>query len=158
VNIGHEGETDLPRMTRVAAYGLVVDDRGQILLVRISPGYTAVGQWTLPGGGLDFGEEPAHGAIRELEEETGYRGEIERLEFVGSWTRGPIPSEGWGPFHAIQIVYRMRITGGELRHETDESTDMAAWVPLAEARELPIVDLVQEALDHLEATQVALAD
>ena len=30
-------------------------------------------RWTLPGGGLDHGEDPRDGAIREVEEETGYR-------------------------------------------------------------------------------------
>ena len=144
--------------TRIAAYALVLNDRREILLVRISAGYAAVGQWTLPGGGLNFGEAPAAGCLRELEEETGYRGEIAKIEFVDSWTRGPIPAEGWGPFHSIQIVYSARITSGELRHERDESTDMAAWVPLADARELPIVELVEHAIDHLEASQVALTD
>lgn len=145
-------DTELSPTTRVAAYALIADESKRLLLVRIAPDYAAVGKWTLPGGGLNFGEDPADGALRELEEETGYRGEIVSLEFIGSWTRGPIPSEGWGPFHAIQIVYRVRVTGGELRHEVDESTDMAAWVPLDEARNLPIVELVERALDHLAAT------
>ena len=44
----------------------------RILLVRVAPGYMRdVGQWTLPGGGLNFGEDPADGALRELTEETG---------------------------------------------------------------------------------------
>ena len=47
-----------------------------------------------------------------------------------------------GAFHGIRIVYRMRITGGALRHEVDESTDMAAWFSLDQVRELPTVELV----------------
>ncbi len=150
--------TQLPRMTRVAAYSLIVDDSRQILLVRIAPGYAAVGQWTLPGGGLNFGEEPAAGALRELQEETGLIGEIVRLEFVASWTRGPIPEEGWGPFHSIQIVYSASVTGGSIRHEVDESSDMAAWIPLADIRRLPIVHLVERALDHLDSSGHAVED
>lgn len=143
--------------TRVAAYALIVDENDQILLVRVAPGYAAVGQWTLPGGGLNFGEDPSDGALRELEEETGLTGEIERIAFVASWSRDSIPEEGYGPFHAIQIVYRARATGGELRDETDESTDSAAWVPLSQARQLPIVSLVDLALKHLDAEAVAVA-
>lgn len=148
----------LAPLTRVAAYALVVDDRDQVLLVRIAPGYVSVGQWTLPGGGLNFGEDPADGALRELTEETGYTGEIDSLAFVSSWSRGPLPDRGWGPYHGIQIVYRVHITGGELRHETDESTDQAAWVPLSEARNLPLVLLAENALAHLEQSAVAHAD
>ena len=151
-------QPELAPMTRIAAYAVVVDEAGQLLIVRIAPGYPSVGQWTLPGGGIQFGEDPALAVHRELEEETGLTGEIERLAFVGSWTRGPIPERGWGPFHGIQIVYLMRITGGSIRHEVEESTDMAAWVPLAEVRQLPIVPLLEETLKYLESSEVALAD
>lgn len=151
-------EQEPPSTTRVAAYAIVIDANRQMLLVRVAPGYADVGQWTLPGGGINFGEHPAAGVLRELEEETGYSGEVECLEFVESWTRGPLPEHGWGAFHGIQIVYRVRITGGSMRHELDESTDMAAWIPLDEVRQLPIVALIEETLQHLEAPQVALAD
>lgn len=51
---------------RVAAFGVCVND-GQVLLSRF-----ADGRWTLPGGGVDFGEDPHDGVIREVDEETGY--------------------------------------------------------------------------------------
>ncbi len=73
-------------VTRIGAYALCVDD-GRILLTRIAPGsWSGVGEWTLPGGGLDFGEDPRDGALRELTEETGLRGEILDLADVLSWS------------------------------------------------------------------------
>jgi 8-oxo-dGTP diphosphatase len=51
---------------RVAAYAIARDEHARMLLVRIAPGYNAVGKWTLPGGGLNFGEDPTDAAIREL--------------------------------------------------------------------------------------------
>ncbi|HEY7024201.1 MAG TPA: NUDIX domain-containing protein [Candidatus Limnocylindrales bacterium] len=146
-------------MTRVAAYGLCFDDARRMLLVRIAPGYTrdADGKWTLPGGGLKFGEEPAVGAVRELEEETGYIGEIERLAFVSSIARLQAV-DGLGPYHGLRIVYHMRITGGELRHEREESTDMAAWIALDELHDIQVVELVEKALEYLRTQNVAVAD
>ena len=43
----------------------------------------------------------------------------------------------------------LRVTGGELRDEVDESTDMAAWFGLDAVAELPLVDLAQAALRFL---------
>jgi ADP-ribose pyrophosphatase YjhB (NUDIX family) len=96
--------------------------------------------------------------VRELEEETGYQGELISLAFVHSFSRSSVPEEGFGPFHGIQIVYRMRVTGGGLRHEVDESTDQAGWFTLDEARDLPLVELAMLALDHAKAGDLALAD
>jgi 8-oxo-dGTP diphosphatase len=135
-------------VTRVAAYALCEQDE-RILLCRIAPGHwSGVGQWTLPGGGLDFGEEPPLGALRELIEETGLVGEIVELAHVLSWTgRWRHPRDDVDEaYHGIQIVYRTRIVGGSLRHEVDGSTDMAAWLTRDEAVALPLVELAAEAV------------
>ncbi len=133
--------------TRLAAYALARDDSGSVLLVRIAPGYPAAGKWTLPGGGVRFGEDPADATIRELAEESGLDGIIRSLAFVHS---GAGTNELGGPWHAVRIVYEVDVVGGELRDEVDESTDMAAWLLPDEARRLELVDLAIAALDHLE--------
>jgi ADP-ribose pyrophosphatase YjhB (NUDIX family) len=141
------GEPDR-RVTRVAAYALCVDD-GRILLCRIAPGYwSGVGEWTLPGGGLDFGEAPRDGALRELAEETGLTGEIVEIADVLSWSgRWRHPRDGADEaYHKVQVIYRARIVGGELRPEVDGSTDRAAWFTHDETRMLPLVDLAQAAV------------
>jgi ADP-ribose pyrophosphatase YjhB (NUDIX family) len=133
------------QVTRVSAYALCLEN-DRVLLCRIAPGpWTAVGSWTLPGGGLDFGESPRVGALRELTEETGLEGEIERLAEVLDWSDHWVhPDDDVNEaFHAIQIVYRVRITGGSLRNELDGSTDVAAWFTRAEAEALPLVELAQ---------------
>jgi 8-oxo-dGTP diphosphatase len=140
-----EGEPDR-RVTRVSAYALCVED-DRILLVRIAHGYwSGAGKWTLPGGGLDFGEPPREGALRELTEETGLTGEIAELADVLSWSgRWIHPRDGAEEaYHGLQIVYRTRITGGELRDETDGSSDLARWFTREEASALELVDLASE--------------
>jgi 8-oxo-dGTP diphosphatase len=121
-------------------------DKQRILLCRIAAGYwSGVGEWILPGGGLDFGETPRDGALRELTEETGLIGEIADLAEVLSWTgRWLHPLDRVDEaYHGIQIVYRARIIGGALRSEVGGSTDLAAWFTRREATALPMVELAQ---------------
>lgn len=47
--------------------GAVVSVKGKIVLVR----HSYVAGWKLPGGGVDRGEAPADGVLRELREEIG---------------------------------------------------------------------------------------
>jgi 8-oxo-dGTP pyrophosphatase MutT (NUDIX family) len=138
--------TDAPRrLQRVAAYALCVDGDA-ILLTRIAPGFTAGddGKWTLPGGGLEFGEDPRDAVLRELAEETGLVGEITGLADVQSVATAFIhPADGLATaFHGIRILYRVRIVGGTLTDEFDGSTDACRWVPVGELATLPHVDLV----------------
>jgi ADP-ribose pyrophosphatase YjhB (NUDIX family) len=133
-------------MTRVASYALCVDG-DRILLSRIAQGATASsdGMWTLPGGGVDFGEHPRDAAVRELAEESGLAGEVVELADVDSW-RGRFvnPEDGVDTdFHGIRIIYRVRAVGGELRDEIGGSSDTCAWVRQSDLASLPLVELAE---------------
>jgi len=133
---------------RVAAYAVIVDDHDRLLLAHWNEGRRTA--WTMPGGGLEPGEDPASAARREVKEETGYRVEIEGLLGIHSRVIPPGRRLKPGadlPLHTLRIVYRARITGGKLRNETGGSTDRAEWFSLAEVRALQRVKLVDIALD-----------
>lgn len=57
---------------------VVVDADGDLLLVKRSV-EPKLGYWCLPGGFIELGEKPDQAALRELVEETGLNGEIDRL-------------------------------------------------------------------------------
>lgn len=57
-----------------AAMTVVLDDAGEHVLMSWRHRFVPdVWNWELPGGVVDSGEEPATTAMREVEEETGYR-------------------------------------------------------------------------------------
>jgi 8-oxo-dGTP diphosphatase len=139
------------QVTRVAAYALCVDEVDRILLARLTYPELKAGWWTLPGGGIEFGETPTEAVLRELTEETGLTGAVESLAGVESWVRhGRVPGSVADDFQAIQIIYRVRITGGNLTNELDGSTDEAAWFTRAELAEIPLVGLVEAGLRILD--------
>ena len=113
-----------------------------MLLARIAPGYADTGSWTLPGGGLGFGEDPAEGVLRELREETGLEGTVDELAAILSGIFEPDETLRGDRIHLVGILYRVTPTGGELRDERDGSTDHAEWIPFGRLDELPLVDLV----------------
>src|SRR5215468_9794779 len=80
---------------KVAAIALI-EESGKILLVKrgVSP---EKGKWSLPGGYVEYGEDPAEAAIREVVEETGLIVEGVRLLDV-------IPPGG-DPSGVIVIAY-----------------------------------------------------
>ena len=59
-----------PRRQRVAAYAVILRE-DQILLSRLAPRVSRDELWTLPGGGLDHGEDPRDAVLREIHKETG---------------------------------------------------------------------------------------
>lgn len=128
---------------RVAAYALITDDAGRLLLPHWHQG---PGGWTLPGGGIDPGEDPADGVLREVREETGFEAEIEELLGIDNMIipgDRRLSAEKQGvPMQALRIVYRARITGGELTVEQGGSTDDVAWFTQEEIDGLKRVSLV----------------
>ena len=129
---------------RVAAYAVIVREDGRMLLPHWSEGDH--GAWTLPGGGIDPGEHPEAAAVREVAEETGYDVELDDLLGVDSIVVAAADrlrvEDRDRALHAIRIVYRAHVVGGELRVEEDESTDDVGWFTPDEVDALQRVGLV----------------
>ena len=72
----------------VAAKGVVVNSKGEVLIVREAKTYdegTGEGRYHLPGGRLNEGESYIDGLHREIREETGLDIEPGRPVYVGEW-------------------------------------------------------------------------
>ncbi|BBB02171.1 hypothetical protein RVR_9918 [Actinacidiphila reveromycinica] len=143
---GDPQPAEIRHRLRVGAYGVCVRD-GRILLSHLLPYGNNPAAWTMPGGGLEPGEDPLDAVVREVEEETGYRVAVDRLLGIDSFRgRRVLDSGVVDAFQGLRIVYRVHVVGGELRDEVGGSTDHAAWFPLDEVPALDTVELVEVAL------------
>ena len=136
-------EEEVRRLLRVAAYAICVRD-GEVLLARFIGGEQP--QWTLPGGGLEHGEDPADAVLRELAEETGYSGRLVRLLGIDSRRFQFAGDDGLEDRHALRIFYEVDLVGGALRNEVGGSTDLARWFRLDEVAGLERVGMVDAGL------------
>lgn len=130
---------------RVAAYA-VVERRGKLLLTHWRRGH--LHGWTLPGGGLEPGEDPRDAVVREVLEETGLEARVGKLIGVDSrvMVREEVP-EGTDPeLHTIRIIYRATVKDGPLRNEVGGSSDEALWVSIRDIKGLRTLSLVQAAM------------
>lgn len=124
--------TEAAKLLRVGAYVLCVD-RNSVLLVRSSSTTAKPGWWSLPGGGLEHGEQPEHAACRELKEETGLTASA--LVLLG--VHSNVYERPQRLMHGVRLLYAGDSTG-TLRSETSGSTDLCAWIPGCELSELDL--------------------
>jgi 8-oxo-dGTP diphosphatase len=143
-------EPDLPvRRQRVGAYAVCVHD-DRVLLAQLSDRTGSPGTWTLPGGGIDHGEDPRDAVVREVHEETGLVVDVGDLLDVDSvHFTGRSPSGVLEDYHAVRLVFAGTVdaTLEPQVQELNGSTMAAAWVPLAAVgREVPVSELVRAGL------------
>ncbi|MEV6324250.1 NUDIX domain-containing protein [Nocardia sp. NPDC051787] len=95
-----------------------------------------------PGGKVEHAEGPFDAVTRELAEETGYQGIVERLLGVDSRVISAAASYAGAEHQNVGIFYRVRITGGQLRPEPNGATTEPTWTPISNVGRLRRSSLV----------------
>lgn len=124
----------------IMAKTYVIDPDGLILALRRSATDNRRPlTWDLPGGGVDFGEDPTAGAIRECDEEAGFKIENLSIFNVTSVNKDS---------YVIKLLFYAHISDRpevKLSHEHDEYK----WVTVHEFIALDVPEYQREAAKQL---------
>jgi 8-oxo-dGTP diphosphatase len=96
---------------QVFASAVIINQDKHILLEKLT--YQDIYPWGLPGGNLNYGEEPEDAVVRETREETGLEVEVKRLLLAKNANAGDI----------LGLFYWCTVTSG-LLHPSSEVSEI----------------------------------
>lgn len=138
----HDPSAPPPNVLVPAAFAVVRDDTGRVLLCRRAD----TGNWEIPGGSVGIGESALDAVRREVEEETGVLIVVTGVSgiytdpgYVIAYPTGEVRQQFAVCFHA-------RPRAGAVRPDCDESVQVG-WMPPDWLDRLPIHPGVRVRLD-----------
>jgi len=126
---------------KVGVQAFIKRDDGKFLVTKRSPTNDfSPNLFDLPGGTVEFGEDPDKALEREIFEETSLKVKIDRPVYLYS----QVQKER----HQVWIIYECEYKGGEIKLNPEEHNEYK-WVNLEEAKNIPTIIFLQELLKYL---------
>ncbi|MGC4894019.1 NUDIX hydrolase [Micromonospora sp. DT31] len=129
---------------QVAAYGVLRDAGGRVLLTRGAAGSPYPGVWRVPGGGVAHAEHPADTVVRQFAEETGLTvaaGPIRAaLADVAVFAAERVA------LHTDRLIFEVEARGGRLRPEPAGDNDEVCWFTPDEVAGRPLMPFTADLL------------
>ena len=131
---------------KVSASGLVMNTKGQILLVkRADDDDFLPGVYELPGGGTDYLEDPVEGLKRELVEECGLKVNVEHPLTAFSFV---MKHEGVDK-HTVEIIYLCKLKNNQKVKLSFEHSDYK-WLTFEDAQKMSLTDFMMNLINNIQ--------
>jgi 8-oxo-dGTP diphosphatase len=132
--ISKEIEAKFGNQLRTRVNGILIEDE-KILMIKHLMGKSKV-LWSVPGGGMHFGQNASQNLKREFSEETGLDIEVKAYLFTHEYLAAPL--------HAMEHFFSVEKIGGNLVLGSDPELNPASqiieevkWMSMNEIRSLP---------------------
>ncbi|WP_033667121.1 NUDIX hydrolase [Salinispora mooreana] len=126
----------------MAAYGVLRDDGGQVLLVQGGDERPDRGAWRLPGGGLRHAEHPAAAVVRGFTEETGLAVTVAGIRAAVADVASLAAGAG---LHTDRLVFDVAATTGEV-FPPERGGARLGWFTPDSAAAVPVMPFTAELL------------
>lgn len=113
-NISKEIESKFGNQLRMRVNGILIENE-KILMIKHRMGNGRI-LWSVPGGGMQFGQDAKSNLIREFEEETGLIVTVENYLFVHEYLNPPL--------HALEHFFLVKWMDGDLKLGTDPELEV----------------------------------
>lgn len=134
----YDGPSAKPHDSGVAV-AIFVEWDGKYLMMK-REGSVGAGSWAIPGGGVDFMEDPIDAATRELEEETGLKNPV--LKFIGYSN----DTHHDDKLHYVTFLYKTTEFDGEPKIMEPHKCSELGWYELEELP-TPLFSALQRKLE-----------
>jgi 8-oxo-dGTP diphosphatase len=146
---GQNGSMQAAQPPIVGVGAVIWNDRGEIVLIRRGQ-EPRLGEWSIPGGRLEWGESVRDAIVREVREETGLEVEIVGLiDVVDSVTRD---GSGTVSRHYVLVDFLARQVSGTLRAGSDAAE--AHWVAYTALNEYRLWTETRRIIDAAARMQI----
>ncbi|MFH1767244.1 MAG: NUDIX hydrolase [Patescibacteria group bacterium] len=126
-------------LIRVSAYAVVLNEKNEVLAVKVNNAYH------LPGGGIDEGEDEKEAIKRESLEEVGYY--ISDLELIGKANQY-LPNASLGPMNKLGTFYKAKAISQD-ESKSVEHDHLPEWVSFKKSQELPMSEFYKWAISKV---------